>query len=60
MLPRPKLGEFGHVRTPISFSRDVPQPYRAPGLGEHNAEVLRIAGLDAARHSALEAAGVFK
>ncbi|MFO1503347.1 MAG: CoA transferase [Steroidobacteraceae bacterium] len=60
MLPHPKLGEFGHVRTPISFSRDVPQPYRAPGLGEHNAEVLRIAGLDAARHSALEAAGVFK
>jgi len=60
-LPHPKLGPFGHVRTPISFSRDRQQPYRAPGMGEHNAEVIRgAAGLDAQRLAELEAAGVLK
>jgi crotonobetainyl-CoA:carnitine CoA-transferase CaiB-like acyl-CoA transferase len=60
-LPHPKLGAFGHVRTPISFSRDLQQPYRAPGLGEHNAEIIRgAAGLDDARYAALESAGVLK
>jgi crotonobetainyl-CoA:carnitine CoA-transferase CaiB-like acyl-CoA transferase len=60
-LPHPKLGPFGHVRTPISFSRDRQQPYRAPGMGEHNAEIIRgTAGLDAQRLAELESAGVLK
>jgi crotonobetainyl-CoA:carnitine CoA-transferase CaiB-like acyl-CoA transferase len=60
-LPHPKLGAFGHVRTPVSFSLDSPEPFRAPGLGEHNAQVIReAAGLDAQVHARLEAAGVLK
>jgi crotonobetainyl-CoA:carnitine CoA-transferase CaiB-like acyl-CoA transferase len=60
-LPHPKLGAFGHVRTPISFSRDATQPYRAPGMGEHNEQVIReAAGLEAARYAQLESAGVLK
>ncbi|MEO6184977.1 MAG: CoA transferase, partial [Steroidobacteraceae bacterium] len=60
-LPHPKLGAFGHVRTPISFSTDVVAPYRAPGIGEHNREIaVEIAGIGAARHAELDAAGVMK
>lgn len=60
-LPHPKLGPFGHVRTPIAFSGEQIAPFRAPGMGEHNREVAaRFAGLDAARIAELEAAGVFK
>jgi crotonobetainyl-CoA:carnitine CoA-transferase CaiB-like acyl-CoA transferase len=60
-LPHPKLGAFGHVRTPMSFSLDGPEPFRAPGLGEHNAEVIReAAGLDAQALAQLESAGVLK
>ena len=60
-LPHPKLGAFGHVRTPISFSRDLPKPYRAPGLGEHNRAVIcETAGVDPARYAELDAAGVLK
>jgi crotonobetainyl-CoA:carnitine CoA-transferase CaiB-like acyl-CoA transferase len=60
-LPHPKLGAFGHVRTPISFSLDGQQPYRAPGLGEHNAEIIcGAAGLDDQRYAELESAGVLK
>jgi crotonobetainyl-CoA:carnitine CoA-transferase CaiB-like acyl-CoA transferase len=60
-LPHPKLGPFGHVRTPMSFSRDVPRPYRAPGMGEHNTTIIEdVAGLDARRRAELEAAGVLK
>jgi crotonobetainyl-CoA:carnitine CoA-transferase CaiB-like acyl-CoA transferase len=60
-LPHPKLGPFGHVRTPITFSRDRQQPYRAPGMGEHNADIIRgAAGLDAQRLAELESAGVLK
>jgi len=60
-LPHPKLGPFGHVRTPMSFSRDQPQPYRAPGMGEHNAAIIQgEAGLDAQRYAELAAAGVLK
>jgi crotonobetainyl-CoA:carnitine CoA-transferase CaiB-like acyl-CoA transferase len=60
-LPHPKLGPFGHVRTPMSFSRDQPQPYRAPGMGEHNAAIIQqVAGLGAQRYAELEAAGVLK
>jgi crotonobetainyl-CoA:carnitine CoA-transferase CaiB-like acyl-CoA transferase len=60
-LPHPKLGAFGHMRTPMSFSRDRPQPYRAPGMGEHNATIIQeVAGLGAQRYAELEAAGVLK
>ncbi|HMA10981.1 MAG TPA: CoA transferase [Steroidobacteraceae bacterium] len=60
-LPHPKLGAFGHVRTPISFSRDAQQPYRAPGMGEHNAEIIQgVAGLGATRYAELDCAGVLK
>src|SRR5690606_11696907 len=40
-LPHPKLGRFGHVRTPIAFSRDVAAPYRCPAIGEHSREIAR-------------------
>lgn len=58
-LPHPKLGAFGHVRTPISFSGDRVEPFRAPALGEHNREIaLQVAGLPESRFEALQAAGV--
>jgi crotonobetainyl-CoA:carnitine CoA-transferase CaiB-like acyl-CoA transferase len=60
-LPHPKLGAFGHMRTPIRFSVDEFKPYRAPGMGEHNREIaLGLAGLDDGRFAQLDAAGVFK
>jgi len=60
-LPHPKLGRFGHMRTPISFSRDVVTPYRAPAIGEHTREIVQtIAGIDAARLAELEAQGVLE
>ena len=59
-LPHPLLGPFGHIATPIRFSRDAFQPYRAPGMGEHAAEIARsLCGLSEARIAELEAAGVF-
>jgi crotonobetainyl-CoA:carnitine CoA-transferase CaiB-like acyl-CoA transferase len=59
-LPHPKLGAFGHVRTPIDFSLDRAEPYRAPALGEHNREIaLETAGLSPERCAELEALGVF-
>jgi crotonobetainyl-CoA:carnitine CoA-transferase CaiB-like acyl-CoA transferase len=61
MLDHPHLGAFGHVRTPISFSLERIQPYRAPMMGEHGREVaLSIARLDEAQFAALQEAGVFK
>ena len=60
-LPHPKLGAFGHVRTPISFSDSVVTPYRAPGMGEHTREIaLAEAGLGPDRLSVLEDEGVLK
>ncbi len=60
-LPHPLLGPFGHIATPLRFSRDAFKPYRAPGMGEHVAEVAAsICGLSAERIAALESAGVFK
>ena len=58
-LPHAKLGSFGHVRTPISFSKDRPEPYRAPSMGEHNREIaLQVAGLEAAQFEQLVAGKV--
>lgn len=60
-LDHPLLGPFGHIATPILFSRDGFQPYRAPGMGEHVAEIAReICGLSDARIADLEQAGVFQ
>jgi crotonobetainyl-CoA:carnitine CoA-transferase CaiB-like acyl-CoA transferase len=60
-LDHPLLGPFGHVRTPVSFSRSTLAPYRAPRIGEHSREIARtLSGLDEARIEALEAAGVFQ
>jgi crotonobetainyl-CoA:carnitine CoA-transferase CaiB-like acyl-CoA transferase len=58
-LDHPLLGRFGHVNTPIAFSRDSFAPYRAPSLGEHRFEVLRdVCGFDAERIDSLEQSGV--
>ena len=55
------LGEFAHVRTPVTFSRTPGIPYRAPSLGEHSAEVaLELCGLSEARIAELESMGVFR
>jgi crotonobetainyl-CoA:carnitine CoA-transferase CaiB-like acyl-CoA transferase len=60
-LPHPKLGAFGHVRTPIDFSGDRSVPFRAPALGEHNREIaIGIAGVSATRYAEIEAEGVMK
>lgn len=60
-LPHPLLGPFGHIATPIAFSRDRLEPFRAPAMGEHCAEVARtLCGLSDDRIAALEAAGVFQ
>jgi crotonobetainyl-CoA:carnitine CoA-transferase CaiB-like acyl-CoA transferase len=61
LLDHPILGAFGHIRTPVTFSRSVLAPYRPPRLGEHSHEIARtLSGLTDARIEALEAAGVFK
>ena len=60
-LDHPVLGPFGHMATPIRFSRDELRPYRAPRMGEHTHEVARdICGLGKAEVERLESEGVFK
>jgi crotonobetainyl-CoA:carnitine CoA-transferase CaiB-like acyl-CoA transferase len=59
-LVHARLGSFGHVRTPIGFSRDTLAPFRPPGLGEHSVSVAReLAGLAPERVAELQALGVF-
>ncbi len=59
-LDHPLLGAFGQVRTPLSFSVDAAQPFRAPRLGEHNHEVAHeLIRLPLDRLAALEELGVF-
>ena len=54
------LGSFGHLRTPLTFSRCRPIPYRSPSIGEHSAEIARsVCGLEERRIDELNAAGVF-
>ncbi|HQS68095.1 MULTISPECIES: CoA transferase [unclassified Novosphingobium] len=61
MLDHPLLGPFGHIATPIQFSRDTFQPFRAPGMGEHVHEIARdLCGLTEARIAELDQAGVFQ
>ena len=60
-LDHPLLGPFGHVATPIRFSRDEAAPFRAPGLGEHSHAVAReICGLGDQDIARLENMGVFR
>jgi len=55
------LGEFGHMRTPVDFSRSTLSPFRAPNLGEHNRQIATgICGLAPARFEELEKLGVFR
>jgi crotonobetainyl-CoA:carnitine CoA-transferase CaiB-like acyl-CoA transferase len=60
-LDHPLLGAFGHMRTPITFSRTVPLPYRAPRLGEHSETIAQeIAGLSSDHLRELQALRVFQ
>lgn len=60
-LDHPLLGPFGHIATPIRFSRDPFKPFRAPGMGEHAREIARtICGLPEERIEELAGAGVFQ
>lgn len=60
-LDHPILGPFGHIATPVHFSHDVSQPFRAPRMGEHVQEIARdLCGLSDDRIAALAAAGVFE
>jgi crotonobetainyl-CoA:carnitine CoA-transferase CaiB-like acyl-CoA transferase len=60
-LDHPILGPFGHVRTPITFSRSVVEPYRPPRIGEHSHDIAReLSGLDDTRIAELDQAGVFR
>jgi crotonobetainyl-CoA:carnitine CoA-transferase CaiB-like acyl-CoA transferase len=38
-LAHPQLGAFGHMRTPVTFSRSELSPYCAPGIGEHTEQI---------------------
>ncbi len=60
-LEHVRLPPFAHVRTPLTFSRDLNRPYRAPALGEHTGQVARsVAGLSEERVRALREQGVFE
>ncbi len=60
-LDHPLLGAFAHMRTPITFSRSTPSPYRAPRLGEHTDAIAReLASLSAEQIEELRALGVFR
>jgi crotonobetainyl-CoA:carnitine CoA-transferase CaiB-like acyl-CoA transferase len=60
-LDHPLLGRFGHINTPIRFSRDAFQPYPAPSMGQHVDDVARtLCGLSDKRIAELHAAGVFQ
>jgi crotonobetainyl-CoA:carnitine CoA-transferase CaiB-like acyl-CoA transferase len=55
------LGEFGHVNTPLRFSRDCFEPFRAPSMGEHSHAVAReICGLAGDTIERLQSLGVFQ
>jgi crotonobetainyl-CoA:carnitine CoA-transferase CaiB-like acyl-CoA transferase len=55
------LGTFGHMRTPITFSRSAALPYPPPAIGEHSLDIARVlAGLPAPRLQLLNKQGVFR
>jgi crotonobetainyl-CoA:carnitine CoA-transferase CaiB-like acyl-CoA transferase len=60
-LDHPLLGAFGHVNTPVRFSRSVLAPFRPPHIGEHShAIAASLAALSDARIAELEQLGVFQ
>ena len=60
-LVHPLLGEFGHMRTPIDFSRSTTASFRAPAMGEHNRQIATdICSLAPWRLEELEKLGVFR
>lgn len=60
-LPHPALGEFGHMRTPLDFSRSTILPFRAPNMGEHDRAIAtEICGLSPQRFDELLEQGVFR
>ena len=60
-LDHPLLGPFGHMATPIRFSRDLLEPFRAPRMGEHVEEIARaLCGLSPERVAELQTEGVFQ
>ena len=57
----PLLGKFGHIRTPMQFSRSAVKLFRAPGMGEHSKRIAGdLAGLSESRIDELESIGVFR
>jgi crotonobetainyl-CoA:carnitine CoA-transferase CaiB-like acyl-CoA transferase len=61
MLDHPLLGPFGHIATPIRFSRDRPSPFRAPRMGEHTQEIAgALCGLSPERIAHFAEEGVFQ
>jgi crotonobetainyl-CoA:carnitine CoA-transferase CaiB-like acyl-CoA transferase len=55
------LGEFGHVNTPLRFSADRFEPFRAPSMGEHcEAIAQNICGLGQDTIDRLRDQGVFQ
>ncbi len=55
------LGSFAHLNTPLAFSLDSFEPFRAPSMGEHSHAVARdIARLSEPRIAQLEELGVFR
>lgn len=55
------LGPFGHMRTPVTFSRTQVEPFRAPSLGEHSKQIAAaLCNLEPSRIEALDALGVFQ
>ena len=60
-IDHPLLGKFGHMRTPMHFSRTEIEMFRAPGIGEHSRRIARdLAGLAESRIDELESLGVFR
>jgi crotonobetainyl-CoA:carnitine CoA-transferase CaiB-like acyl-CoA transferase len=60
-LDHAMLGAFGHVRTPMTFSRSRVEPYRAPAMGEHSIEVLTtVCGISPERAKELAAEGALQ
>jgi crotonobetainyl-CoA:carnitine CoA-transferase CaiB-like acyl-CoA transferase len=60
-LDHPLLGAFGHVRTPISFSRSEVAAFRAPSLGEHSRHIATtLCRISPERVTELESLDLFK
>lgn len=60
-LDHAALGRFGHIRTPVTFSRAAQSPRRASDIGEHSASIAaELCGLNPVRIAELESLGVFQ